>query len=112
MPAHRWRKILLAAATLLGRAQAYRPTPYFWSEQGGLRLQMVGLWRAGLDCVPRPGASGTSFSLFHYEGDRLVAVESVNAPMDHMWSRKLLEKGASPARGQVADPQVALKSLV
>lgn len=102
----------VAAATLLGRAQAYRPTPYFWSEQGGLRLQMVGLWRAGLDCVPRPGASGTSFSLFHYEGDRLVAVESVNAPMDHMWSRKLLEKGASPARGQVADPQVALKSLV
>jgi 3-phenylpropionate/trans-cinnamate dioxygenase ferredoxin reductase subunit len=101
----------VAAATLLGRSQAYAPTPYFWSEQGGLRLQMVGLWRSGLECVARPGAAASSFSLFHYQGERLVAVESVNAPMDHMWSRKLLEKGASPAREQVADPQVALKSL-
>lgn len=101
----------VAAATLLGKPAAYQPVPWFWSEQGGMRLQMVGLWRDGLKCVRRSGANATSFSLFHYDGDRLVAVESVNAPVDHMWSRKLLEKGASPAPEQVADAQIALKSL-
>lgn len=101
----------VAACTLLGQPAAYHPTPFFWSDQGGLRLQMVGLWRPGLDAVLRPGAAASSLSLFHYDGQQLVAVESVNAPVDHMWSRKLLEKGAAPLRQQVADPQVTLKSL-
>lgn len=102
----------VAAATLLGQPAAYKPVPWFWSEQGGLRLQMVGLWRAGLEPVRRAGANAASFSLFHYDGPRLVAVESANAPVDHMWARKLLEKGVSPEPRQVADPQVALKALL
>ena len=102
----------VAAATLLGRPAAYRPTPWFWSEQGALRLQMVGLWRPGLATVRRPGANAGSFSLFHHDGDTLVAVESANAPMDHMGARKLLEQGRSPTPAQLADPQVALKSLL
>ena len=101
----------VAAATLLGQGAAYRPVPWFWSEQGGLRLQMVGLWRDGLEPVRRPGANPASFSLFHYDGDALVAVESANAPMDHMFSRKLLEQGKYPTRAQAADPACALKSL-
>lgn len=101
-----------AAATLLGQPVPYAPTPWFWSEQGGLRLQMVGLWRPGLQVVRRAGATPASFSLFHYDGEQLVAVESANAPMDHMMSRKMLEKGASPAPAQVADLAVPLKSLV
>ncbi|MGV3573410.1 MAG: NAD(P)/FAD-dependent oxidoreductase [Ramlibacter sp.] len=102
----------VAAATLLGQPAAYRPTPWFWSEQGGLRLQMVGLWRAGLEPVRRQGAAAGSFSLFHYDGAQLVAVESHNAPLDHMMARRLLERNVSPAPQQVADPQVTLKSLV
>lgn len=102
----------VAAATLLGKVAAYVPTPWFWSEQGGLRLQMVGLWRPQLDAVRRPGAFPQSFSLFHYDGPQLVAVESVNAPVDHMMARKLLERGASPPPAQVGDSQVALKTLL
>jgi 3-phenylpropionate/trans-cinnamate dioxygenase ferredoxin reductase subunit len=102
----------VAAATLLGKPAAYHPTPTFWSDQGGLRLQMVGLWSADLQAVARPGTAAGSISFFHYDGDRLVAAESANAPVDHMFARKLLEKGASPSREQVADPAVALKTLV
>jgi len=102
----------VAAATLLGRPADYRPTPFFWSDQGGLRLQMVGLWRPGLHSVRRAGPTPAGFSLFHYAGDELVAVESANAPLDHMGARKLLEAGRSPAPEQVADPRTALKSLL
>lgn len=101
-----------AAATLLGEPTEYRPVPWFWSEQGGLRLQMAGLWCAGLAMVRRPGATASSFSLFHYGGDELVAVESVNAPVDHMLSRKLMEKKISPTPEQAANSGFALKSLV
>ncbi|MGC4368012.1 NAD(P)/FAD-dependent oxidoreductase [Hydrogenophaga sp. R2] len=102
----------VAAATLIGSATDYQPTPWFWSEQGGLRLQMVGLWRPGLAVVPRAGTTPASFSLFHYAGDELLAVESANAPVDHMWARKLIEAGRSPSFDLVADRDIPLKSLL
>jgi 3-phenylpropionate/trans-cinnamate dioxygenase ferredoxin reductase subunit len=100
-----------ALATLSGREEPYRALPWFWSEQGGLRLQMAGLLPAGTTAHRRAGANAASFSLWHYLGERLVCVESVNAPLDHMSARKLLESGRHPSPAQVADAAVALKSL-
>lgn len=101
-----------AAATLLGREAPYRALPWFWSDQGGLRLQMAGLVPAEGSRHRRPGATPASFSILHYVGDKLVCVESANAPLDHMAARKLLEAGLSPAPAQACDPAVALKSLL
>jgi len=101
-----------AVATLQGREEPYLALPWFWSEQGSLRLQMAGLAPADGTRHRRPGANATSFSMLHYQGDRLVCVESVNAPLDHMAARKLLETGTSPLPAQASDPAVPLKSLI
>ena len=109
-----------AAATLQGLPACYAALPWFWSEQGSLRLQMAGLMPAaeapGVTRHRRPGAASASapagFSILHYRGDRLVCVESVNAAMDHMMSRKLLEAGRHPAPALACDPAVTLKSLL
>ncbi len=101
-----------AVATLMGRDEPYRALPWFWSEQGSLRLQMAGLMPADGVRHRRPGANDHSFSLLHYVGDRLVCVESVNAPVDHMMSRKILDAGKNPAPEVACDPAVALKTLV
>jgi 3-phenylpropionate/trans-cinnamate dioxygenase ferredoxin reductase subunit len=45
-------------------------------------------------------------------GQTLCCVESVNAPMDHMASRKLLEQGVSPNRAQAADSTIPLKQWI
>lgn len=102
----------VAAAILNGQHARYQPLPWFWSDQGSVRLQMAGLWRDGLQTHQRQGATPASFSLFHYEGDRLVCVESVNAPVDHLMARKLLVQRHSPRPVQVSDPTVPLKSLL
>ena len=101
-----------ALATLTGQHEPYRAPPWFWSEQGSLRLQMAGLMPADGVRHRRPGATPASFSILHYVGDRLACVESVNAPLDHMAARKLLETGKSPAPTVACDPAVALKSLI
>ncbi|WP_418314751.1 NAD(P)/FAD-dependent oxidoreductase [Piscinibacter sakaiensis] len=101
-----------AAANLLGNEQDYTALPWFWSEQGPLRLQMAGLMPTEGRRFRRPGAKDDSFSILHYRGDELVCVESVNAPMDHMMSRKLLEAGKNPPPEQACDPAVPLKSLL
>jgi 3-phenylpropionate/trans-cinnamate dioxygenase ferredoxin reductase component len=68
-------------------SQAYCATPWFWSEQGSMRLQMAGIYRTNLTTVKTAFNPG-SFTLRHFEDDRLVSVESVNAPADYMAARK------------------------
>ena len=99
-----------AVATLLGREEPYRALPWFWSEQGALRLQMAGLMPHDGTRHRRAGATPAIFSILHYAQDRLVCVESVNAPLDHMAARKLLEAGKSPAPELACDANTALKT--
>lgn len=99
-----------AAATLLGSPQPYRALPWFWSEQGPMRLQMAGLMPAQGERYRRPGATPASFSILHYAAGRLACVESVNAPLDHLAARKLLESGQSPEPLAAIDPAVPLKT--
>lgn len=100
-----------AVATITGKPAPHRALPWFWSEQGGLRLQMAGLMPADGVRHRRPGATPASFSLLHYVGERLVCVESANAPLDHMAARKLLESGISPPPDAACDPARPLKSF-
>ena len=101
-----------AVATLLGRDEPHAALPWFWSEQGSLRLQMAGLMPAEGQRFRRDGATPASFSILHYVGTQLVCVESANAPLDHMAARKLLEAGKSPDAALACDASVPLKSLV
>jgi 3-phenylpropionate/trans-cinnamate dioxygenase ferredoxin reductase subunit len=103
-----------AVATLTGAPRPHDAVPWFWSDQGSLRLQMAGLVPApdarGHITVRRPGANTASFSLLHYVDGQLRCVESVNAPVDHLMSRKLLEAGRSPDPAVASDPAVPLKT--
>lgn len=101
-----------ASATLLGREEPYRALPWFWSEQGPMRLQMAGLLPPTSETVRRAGANAGSFTLFHLQDSLLRCAESVNAPMDHMMSRKLIEAGVPVDRTALADPAIPLKSLL
>jgi 3-phenylpropionate/trans-cinnamate dioxygenase ferredoxin reductase subunit len=101
-----------AVATLLGREAAYFALPWFWSEQGALRLQMAGLVPEGGTRHRRPSTKADSFSILHYVGEQLVCVESVNAAMDHVMSRKLMEAGKSPPPSAACDPATPLKSFL
>ncbi len=98
-----------AVLTLQGQSAAYGAIPWFWSDQGALRLQMAGLLPASGRMFRRQGAKPESFSLLHYDGERLACVESVNAPMDHMASRKLVERGSTMAPEVACDAAVPLK---
>ncbi len=107
-----------AVATLTGAPKPHDALPWFWSEQGAMRLQMAGLVPAqgtpGHVVVRRagPGANPNAFSLFHYVAGQLVCVESANSPVDHMMSRKLLEAGRSPDAAAVVDAAVPLKNFL
>jgi 3-phenylpropionate/trans-cinnamate dioxygenase ferredoxin reductase component len=91
----------VAAATLAGRPAPYDAVPWFWSDQGPLKLQIAGL-AAGFDQTVLRGEPGQErFSVLYYAGGRLLAVHAVNSPRDYLAVRRAL------AAGQDIPPELA-----
>jgi len=62
--------------------------------------------------VLRGTPSSAGFSVFHFGGARLLAVDSINRPADHMLARRLIAAGTPVTRAQAGDPAFDLKSLL
>ena len=77
-----------------------------------VKLQMVGLPFGTTRAVIRGKVEDNRFSVFHFAGDRLLAIDSVNRAADHMVGRRLLAAGISPSPEICADESVDLKALV
>ena len=102
----------VAAATMTGRLNVRRTVPWFWSDQGSLKLQIAGL-NAGYDATVLRGDPDTEqFSLLYYRDGRLIAVDSVNAPRDYMAVRKALADERNISPNSAGDTNVALKELL
>lgn len=100
-----------AARTILGTAEPYTDLPWFWSNQGSLRLQIAGLSAPGDQTVVSGDPESGKFSVLCFRNGRLAAVESVNSPGEHLGARKLLAAGISPSPEEVAGPGFSLKAL-
>ena len=100
------------AARIAGKPAPYDKLPWFWSDQGDLRVQMCGLSQESDDVVFRGDPQTGKFSVLRYCGDRLTAVETVNHPAEHMTMRKILTLGGTLTRAQAADPAFKLASAL
>jgi 3-phenylpropionate/trans-cinnamate dioxygenase ferredoxin reductase component len=101
-----------AAASLLGRERPFSGTPWFWSDQYEVKLQMAGISTSADASVVRGSVDEPAFSVFHYRGGGLVSVDSINASKDHLLARKLLDVGVSPSPEQAKDRSFSLASLL
>lgn len=101
-----------AAATLLGIDKPFTATPWFWSDQYDKRLQMAGLSMGADQWAVRGNLGAGSFSVYHFKGDHLLAVDSVNASKDHLQARKLLDASKSPTPAQAQDSAYDLLTLL
>lgn len=99
------------AATIAGRRNVYRALPWFWTDQFDIKLQMAGISN-GHDCVvARGNAESRKLSVFYFKESRLIAIDSINRPLDHMMGRKLIANRVQLTPEQAADEGVDLKKL-
>jgi 3-phenylpropionate/trans-cinnamate dioxygenase ferredoxin reductase subunit len=89
----------------------YSAVPWFWSDQGPLKLQIAGLTTGHDETVVRGQASGISCSVFCFRNGRLLGVETVNRPADHMAARRLIGNHIALSPAQAADEGTDLKRL-
>jgi 3-phenylpropionate/trans-cinnamate dioxygenase ferredoxin reductase subunit len=99
----------VVAASITGQPARYQSVPWFWSDQYDLKLQMVGLSQGHDAVIERGSRDENRFSVFYMKAGRLIAIDSINRPADHMRGRKLLAPGAAPVGADEIDTHFAAR---
>lgn len=98
------------AARLLGKPVTFNALPWFWTDQGNLKLQIAGL-STGYDSTLSLGSAETQqFSVLCFRNEQLIAVESCNRPGDHMAARKILARPPKLTPAEAAAEGFELKA--
>lgn len=101
----------IVGATIAGADAQYNPIPWFWSDQYDIKLQIAGLSFGHTQSVVRGDPRARSFSVFYLNSRRLIAVDSLNRPRDHMLARRFIGTVAAVDPEQVADESAAWESV-
>src|SRR5690606_33687142 len=101
-----------AAHTIMGRPVPQAPVPWFWSDQGDLRLQVAGTPGPGQRVVERGAGGEGGRSWLHLDDeDRLVAAVSVGRVQDVRGAMALMQAGASVSDEVLADEGQELRRV-
>ena len=103
---------IAVARVMCGARTPHAETPWFWSDQYDLNLQMTGLASAWDRLVFRGDPAERKFTVFYMAADKVVMANAVNAPRDVRFARMLIEAAASVEDAALADQAVPLKSLL
>ncbi len=98
------------AAHIAGHRAPYNKVPWFWSDQGDLKLQIAGITTGHDATVLRGNPESGHFSVFCFRADRLIGVESVNQTADHVVARRLLAGDPGLTPEQAADESYDLRA--
>lgn len=98
------------AGVIMGTASSYSSLPWFWSVQGKCKLQIAGLIQPDDETLVLGAPDADKFSVLCFREDRLVAVESVNSPADHLAARKILSTATLVTKEQAHQPGFTLKA--
>lgn len=102
----------VAAGSLAGRPEPYRETPWFWSDQYDIKLQIAGLSSGYDDFVVRGDPASEHFSVLYYREGRLLAVDAINSARDYLTVRKALGQAATIPLHAAAREDTPLKELL
>ena len=102
----------VAAAHIVEKPFEYNTVPWFWTNQYHLKLQMAGISFGFDEAIIRQSPKPECFSVYYFKEEKLIGVDSLNRPADHLNARKLLTAGISPSKMEVADFEFNLSGLL
>jgi 3-phenylpropionate/trans-cinnamate dioxygenase ferredoxin reductase subunit len=101
-----------AASDLTGRPVPAAETPWFWSDQYDLKLQIAGMPFHAVRQIVRGDPAAAKFAVFHLDADnRVQSVEAINAAPEFMAGRQLVGNRKPVAPGKLSDPSVSMKDV-
>jgi 3-phenylpropionate/trans-cinnamate dioxygenase ferredoxin reductase subunit len=100
------------ADVLTGRDRGEPVEPWFWSEQFGIKLQVVGLYRSTDIPVVRGGLDGRTACVFYLRDGEIRAADVAGDPKSFALARKLVSLRARIDPAVLADSSMPLRDLL
>jgi len=98
----------VAAQAICGNNPVYSALPWFWSDQFDVKLQIVGLSQGHTEALVRNEGDG-KFSVWYFNGDKLLAVDAVNDGKAYMMGTKIIKSGSKVDKAKLVDISVDFK---
>ncbi|NMF89708.1 NAD(P)/FAD-dependent oxidoreductase [Aromatoleum petrolei] len=102
----------LATCAILGKARPAPEVPWFWSDQYELKLQIAGVPFDADRQVLRGNPDQGKFAVYHLWGERVVAVEALNSPLDFIAGKQFIAAASAVSAERLADPSVKARDAV
>ena len=101
-----------AASHLCGRPAPAPETPWFWSDQYDIKLQIAGMPFHAVRQVVRGDPATAKFAVFHLDVENHVqAVEAINAAPEFMAGKQLVGNRKPVAPEKLVDISVSMKEV-
>lgn len=101
-----------AARTMVDRPRAYRELPWFWSDQGDMKLQTAGLAIDADETIMTGEPAENAFAIHQFRAGKLIAVDTINRPAEHMLARRLIGTRTTPTLEDVLAGPRRLKEML
>jgi 3-phenylpropionate/trans-cinnamate dioxygenase ferredoxin reductase subunit len=99
------------ACAITGRPAPAGETPWQWSDQYDIKLQIAGYNFDSDQSLVRGDPASGHFAIFHLKGDQVQAVEAINSPPEFMMGRQLIGSRRPVDKQRLADPSVSMKEV-
>jgi 3-phenylpropionate/trans-cinnamate dioxygenase ferredoxin reductase subunit len=88
------------------------PPPWFWSDQYGLNLQILGCVCDSDNFVKRLSGDGETGMIFHFRANQLIGAELLSAGKERPLVKRLLQAGWNLPVEKLGDASLSLKELM
>jgi 3-phenylpropionate/trans-cinnamate dioxygenase ferredoxin reductase subunit len=99
------------ACAIAGRPAPAGETPWQWSDQYDIKLQIAGYNFDSDQSLVRGDPASGHFAIFHLKGDQVQAVEAINSPPEFMMGRQLIGSRRPVDKQRLADTSVSMKEV-
>jgi 3-phenylpropionate/trans-cinnamate dioxygenase ferredoxin reductase subunit len=100
-----------AACAIAGVPAPPPEVPWFWSDQYSLKLQIAGVPSGASAIILRGAPADDKFAVFHLLGERVLAVEAVNAVPEFMVGKQLIASRRPVSLTRLANPSVPMNQV-
>ena len=102
----------VVAENMLGSNKAYNPSPWFWSDQYNIKLQIAGL-NIGYDqVIVRNNIKDMNLSHWYFRLGKLISVDAINDPRSYMIGKRIIESDKLVSPKIISDINYDLKKLL
>ena len=101
-----------AANNMCGGNTVYAETPWVWSDQYDVNLQIAGQPAGWNDLIIRGDLPGRNFIAFQFAHDKIEAVIAVNRAREMRIARRLMDANTSVNIGNLANDKISMRDIL